>query len=337
MAWALRAVSRMRPSRDAAIVLMDGNVLLTAGSLARSLPFLKLIPEVDAIVTDEESLVAGGPITRASHSLRAAERHQTMSSLGLSRRLPGIAGRISIHPAGVATDPNFIAALEWGPLEQGRRDRNPLLTGHDRSTWFWPLRRDRRMLYLPDVRILTIEHPPARRLRSAVAALLRRGRDDLRGGSSRAIALGPRRLGLFTWCSLIEQRVSVWTPLIGLLTALLFALGQSALFLYAYLLWVGTTRLIDALLLLSVRPRISGLYAALIYFGQIGGALIEAYRLARSQWQRGIGPHLTSGARLPPWSARLQDLRPAHLHVTAQSALIVAALSTSALRLPPLS
>ena len=137
------------------------------------------------------------------------------------------------------------------------------------------------MLYLPDVRTVTIEHPPAKRLLSAAARLLLRCSDDMFGGSSTAIALGPRRIGLFTWWCLIERRVSAWTPLIGLVVALLFGLGQSALCLYAYLLWVGATRLIHALLLLTARPAISGLYPPLIYFGQIYGALIEAYRLAR--------------------------------------------------------
>ena len=127
MACALRAVSRMRPSRDAAVVLLDGDVLLTVGSLAQSLPFLKLMPEVGAIMTDEERIVAGGPIMEAWHALRVARRHQAMSSLGLSRRLPGITGRMSIHPAEVATHPDFIAALEWGDPEHGRLRGNSLV------------------------------------------------------------------------------------------------------------------------------------------------------------------------------------------------------------------
>jgi hypothetical protein len=95
-----------------------------------------------------------------------------------------------------------------------------------------------------------------------------------------------------------------------LVIALLFALGKSVLFLYAYLLWVGATRLIDALLLLTARPAISGLYPPLIYLGQIYGALIEAYRLSRlgrQSWPlrpRSISPFL-------PWRAHLQALRPA--------------------------
>ena len=90
--------------------------------------------------------------------------------------------------------------------------------------------------------------------------------------------------------------MSLWTPLIGLVVALLFALGKSVLFLYAYLLWVGTTRLIHALLLLTARPAISGLYPPLIYFGQIYGALVEAYRLLRPGRQRWTAPASTAGA-----------------------------------------
>ena len=77
--------------------------------------------------------------------------------------------------------------------------------------------------------------------------------------------------------------------LIGLVIALAVRLGKSVLFLYAYLLWVGTTRLIHALLLLTARPTISGLYPPLIYLGQIYEPLVKAYRLFptdRQRWQR---------------------------------------------------
>jgi mannuronan synthase len=60
IACSLRAISRLRPPNDAAVVFMDGDTLLTPGSLARSLPFLRLMPDVDAITTDEECIVAAG-------------------------------------------------------------------------------------------------------------------------------------------------------------------------------------------------------------------------------------------------------------------------------------
>jgi glycosyltransferase Alg8 len=324
IACSLRAVSRLRPPRDAAVVLLDGDVLLTAGSLTQALPFLKLMPEVDAIVSDEESIVAGGALMQAWHGLRVAQRHQTMSSLGLSRRLAWSSGGMSIHPAAVATDPDFIAALEHGDLEHGRHGHDHRSTGQDRSTWLRLLRRGRRMLYLPDVRTVTIEHAPARRLLPATTRAMLGGSDKMPGGSSTAIALGPGRIGLFTWSFLVERRVSLWTPLIGLVVALLFALGQSVLFLYAYLLWVGATRLLHALLLLTARPAISGLYPPLIYFGQIYGALIEAHRLARLGLQ--LWPRQPRTERpFLRWRAPRPTLRPAPLDALTLGLLIVAA------------
>ena len=106
---------------------------------------------------------------------------------------------------------------------------------------------------------------------------------------------------MFTWWCLIDQRLSMWTPLVGPMVALFFVLGKSAIFLYTYALWVGFTRLMQALSLLSVRPTISGLYPVLIYFGQVYGALVKTYilfRLDRQRWTRQniVAPGL-SGAR----------------------------------------
>ena len=191
------------------------------------------------------------------------------------------------------------------------------MTGEDKSTWFWLLRRGRAMLYLPDVRVVTIEHPPARWLLPAATQLMLRWFGNMLRTSSRAIALGPRRIGAFTWWCLIDQRISMWTPLIGPIVAVIFVLGKSAVFLYTYLLWVGMTRLVQALLLLTARPRISGLYPPLIYFGQVYGALVKTYvmfRLDRQRWTRqNIALDLAAGTG----RARLRRSGSAYLHLLA--------------------
>jgi mannuronan synthase len=151
------------------------------------------------------------------------------------------------------------------------------------------------MLYLPDVRVVTVEHPPAKRLLPATTKLMLRWFGNMLRGSSRAIGLGPRRIGLFSWRCLVDQRLSMWTPLLGPVVAVLFALSKSLLFLYAYLLWVGVTRLLQALLLLTARPRISGVYPLLIYFGQVYGALVKTYICSGSI--ASAGPDKTSRSR----------------------------------------
>jgi glycosyltransferase Alg8 len=336
MACSLRAISRLRPSSDAAVVFVDGDTLLTPGCLAKSLPFLGLMPNVDAITTDEDCIVANGPVMQAWHSLRFAQRHQMMSSMALSGRLLVITGRTSIYRAKVALDPGFVEILENDHLDHWRFGRFPLLTGEDKSKWYWLLRRGRRMLYLPDTKVVTIEDPLAKGLFPAATELMLRWFGNMLRGSSRAIALGPRRIGLFPWWCLIDQRLSMWTPLFGPIVAVLFAVGKSVLFLYAYVLWIAVTRLVQALLLLTARPTISGLYPPLIYFGQVYGALVKTYILFRLDRQRWTRQNIALEARLSPRQARLQSLTSAYLHALAIVALITAAaLSLRLLRLPP--
>src|SRR3546814_8639196 len=62
--------------------------------------------------------------------------------------------------------------------------------------------------------------------------------------SGRAIALGPRRMGLFTWWCIVDQRLSIWTTLIGPTVAIVMTLLVRPSFGLVYLLWIMSTRLI---------------------------------------------------------------------------------------------
>jgi glycosyltransferase Alg8 len=337
IACSLRAVSRSRPPADAAVMVVDGDTLLQPGCLARSLPFLQLMPDVGGITTDEECVVDNGPVLQAWHRLRFAQRHLLMSSMALSGRLLVLTGRMSILRGAVATDPGFIAAVETDYIDHWRFGRLQLLTGEDKSTWFWVLNAGYRMLYLPDVQVATIEHPPSSWLLPASTQLMLRWFGNMLRISFRAIALGPRRIGMFTWWCLIDQRLSMWTPLVGPLVALFFALGKSAFFLYTYALWVGFTRLIQALTLLSVRPTISGLYPLLIYFGQVYGALLKTYILFRLDRQRWTRQNIAARLALSTREARLRSLASLYLHGLAVGVLAtLVALATNVLSMPRL-
>jgi glycosyltransferase Alg8 len=61
------------------------------------------------------------------------------------------------------------------------------------------------------------------------------------------------------------------------------------MFIAYYAVWVGFTRWIMSLMLLSARPVLSWYYPFLIYYNQIWGALIKTYvffRLDRQSWTR---------------------------------------------------
>jgi len=335
MSCCLRAISRTRPRPDAAVMLVDGDTMLAPGCLARSVPFLRLMPEIGGITTDEDCVVDAGPVLQAWHQLRFAQRHLLMSSMGLSGRLLVLTGRMSIFRCSVAMDPGFIKAVDEDHIEHWRLGRLLLLTGEDKSTWFWLLKTGHKMLYLPDVQVITIEHPPSQWLLPASTQLMLRWFGNMLRTSSRAIALGPRRMGVFTWWCLVDQRVSMWTPLVGPLVAVFFAIGKSVLFLYTYTLWVAFTRLIQALSLLSVRPKISGLYPILIYLGQVYGALLKTYVLFRLDRQRWTRQNIVVEPILSPSEARMRSLASLYLHGLALGVLAtVVALATNLLSLP---
>jgi mannuronan synthase len=327
LALGLRAVARARPRPDAAVVVMDGDAVLPPGCLERTLPFFRLMPGLAGLTTDEDCVVAeGSGAMRDWHRLRFAQRQLLMCSMALSGRLITLTGRMAVYPVRVATDPSFIDIVQNDSLDHWRLGRFRLLTGEDKSTAYWLLSRGLRMLYVPDVRVVTIEHPPAPDLPRASTKLMLRWFGNMLRASGRAIALGPRRLGLFPWWCLIDQRISMWTPMVGPIAAACLALAATPAFLYAYLLWVMATRLAQSLALLTVRPTIGGLYPLLIYYNQLYGAFLKTYILFRLDRQRWTRQDIALKAPLPA-GRRAAFLRAAgslYLHVLALAALVAA-------------
>jgi glycosyltransferase Alg8 len=322
LATALRCVSRLRPAADAAVIVMDGDAVLTPGTLERSLPFLSLVPRLGGLTTDEDAVVAGGPLLTAWHRLRFAQRHMLMSSLGLSKRLLTLTGRMSVVRVEVATAPSFIGMVAEDEIDHWRLGRIPLLTGEDKSTWLWLLERGYDMMYVPDVRILTIEHPPARGFVRASTQLMLRWFGNMFRASGRAIALGPRRVGLFLWWCLIDQRVSIWTPLIGPVVILIGSVSYSPVLLYVYVTWVMFTRLVQTLGLLSVRDHLDGRWPLLIYYNQVYGALIKSFvffRLDRQRWTR---QRIALRRAVDPRAARWREIGSAYVHGLALASLV---------------
>jgi glycosyltransferase Alg8 len=318
------------------VVVQDGDTILPPGCLARTLPFFRLFPTLAALTTDEDCLVPeGGAAMRAWHRLRFAQRHLLMSSLALSRRLITLTGRMSAYRAVVATDPGFIDLIGNDTLDHWRFGRLRLLTGEDKSAAYWLLERGLASLYVPDVQVLTIEQPPAPDLLRASTALMLRWFGNMLRASGRCLALGPRRVGWFVWWCLVDQRISIWTPLIGPVAAILLAVAISPAFLYAYLLWVMITRLLQSLLLLSVRPAISGLWPPLLYFTQLYGALVKTWVLFRLDRQRWTRQQIDLAPVLSPGQARLRAAASLGLHLLALATLVAAvALSTGLAPMP---
>ena len=88
-------------------------------------------------------------------------------------------------------------------------------------------------------------------------------------------------------------------------------------------------------MLLSVRPRISGLYPLLIYFSQVYGALVKTYILFRLDRQRWTRQNIAADPGLSVGQARMRTLTSIYLHGLAVGVLAtVVALATNVLSMP---
>lgn len=289
LAQGFRAISRDMPAADAVVALIDGDTLLEPGVLRRSAPYLKLMPTVGALTTNEFCKVEGGYWMREWHRLRFAQRHLNMCSMALTRRVLTLTGRMSLFRAAIVTDPGFIDDVQNDALSHWRLGRFRFLTGDDKSSWYSVMRLGWDTWYVPDAAISTIEHPPDASFLRASRRLMFRWYGNALRQNGRAMALGPRRLGWFTYYVLLDQRILMWTGLLGLALALAASLRFNFYFLVSFALWVGITRLLMSLLLLLFGHPVGPAYPMLLYYNQVVGSLIKikaSFHLDQQSWTR---------------------------------------------------
>ncbi len=213
MADALRYLATLNLPHDTVIALMDGDSELAPGTLRQCLPFFRMFPRMGALTTDELPIVKGSYLFSEWFHLRFAQRHYQMCSDSLSRRVMCLTGRFSLFRAEAALHPSFADQLENDTLDDWLWGRFKFLSGDDKSTWFWLLRHGYTMLYIPDAVVYSIETLAGSVVDRAYQNM-RRWYGNMLRNNSRAIAIGPRRIGWFTWYSLIDQRISIWTSLL---------------------------------------------------------------------------------------------------------------------------
>ncbi|MFZ6047755.1 mannuronan synthase [Pseudomonas sp. CR3202] len=329
LAYGFRAISRQLPDANAVVAVIDGDTVLAEGVVKKTVPWFKLFPNVGGLTTNEFCEVRGSYIMSEWHKLRFAQRHINMCSMALSKRVLTMTGRMSVFRAKVVTNPDFIADVESDHLDHWRLGRFQFLTGDDKSSWYSLMRLGFDTFYVPDAAINTVEHPPEKSFIKASRKLMFRWYGNNLRQNSRALALGPRRLGLFTTIVLNDQRLSMWTCLLGLAVAIIASIKYSIAYLLVYLLWIGITRLVLTLLLSVSGHRIGPAYPLILYYNQIVGALVKIYvffRLDKQSWTRQpttLKRDLASFTRwFNTWSSRAMTFSATSVFIAALMAIV---------------
>ncbi|WP_276320304.1 MULTISPECIES: glycosyltransferase family 2 protein [Dyella] len=289
LAQGFRAISRDMPEPNAVVAVIDGDTVLEKGVIARTAPFLTTMPSVGALTTNEFCEVAGSYAMSEWHKLRFAQRHLNMCSMALGRRVLTLTGRMSLFRASIVIDPEFIDDVQNDSVEHWRLGRFKFLTGDDKSTWYSLMRMGWDTYYVPDASVRTLETPPDPKFLKASRKLMFRWYGNSLRQNSRALKLGPGKLGWFTYYVLLDQRVLMWTGLLGLAMAIVASIKFSPVYLLTFLLWVGITRLIMSMMLLASGHRIGPAFPVLLYYNQVIGSVMKIFvffRLDQQSWTR---------------------------------------------------
>ncbi len=282
----LRSLSRHGVIKDAPVILMDGDALMTEGTLRKCAPFFHLNPDLHALTTDEKAIFHGPKWMSEMTELRFAQRHLMMQSHALSKRVLTLTGRLSMFRSQIITAPDFIDRLENDYIDHWLWGRFRFLSGDDKSTWYLLLKNKAEMLYVRDTMVYTVEHIEGNGFQRTLQNLLRWSGNMLRN-NGRAIALGPRKVPPYIWWCLIDQRLVIWTSLVSPIAAILLTIKLGWAFLTVYLAWLGLSRMAVSLFIYRYAGRIHLSFPFLIYILQVSNALIKIYilfRLPRQRW-----------------------------------------------------
>ena len=289
MGEALRAIARRNPDPESVVCLMDGDTIVSENIFQKTIYHFNSQPNLGALTVDNKPLTKGKGFVREWYYLRMAQRHLYMSSLALGRKVLVLTGRFSLFSAKIALAPDFIDRVVKDNIYHWRHGRLEMLTGDDKSTWFYTLEKGYNMIYCPDAVAYPAEELPSSSFYKASEQLMFRWFGNMLRNNSRALDLGPKRTGYFTWLCLFDQRISIWTSLSGPVAAIIGSFTLSANFIIVYVLWVLVSRLWHCFIIFLMRRRFTPYFIVFIYYAQIVGSIIKLYvsfRLNRQKWNR---------------------------------------------------
>ncbi|MCH2037157.1 MAG: glycosyltransferase family 2 protein [Rickettsiales bacterium] len=285
IALCLRAMRRHGVSKDDLVFFMDGDSILDQYAIRRCVSIFGAYPEITALTTDEDAIVEGPNWVQKWLTMRFAQRRMWMQSHAVSDKVLTLTGRTSAFRVREVIKKDFIRLVESDHLEHWLWGSFRFLSGDDKSTWYTLLKNGAKMTYVPDAMVYTIEHIEGNGIKRMRDNLLRWSGNMLRNGS-RALALGPRRVTPFIWLCILDQRISIWTVLIGFTASISITAFYNSSFIFTYILWITLTRFLMSVSLYFYSERISLSYPFILYCNQLFSAVIKVYMLFHLPIQR---------------------------------------------------
>ena len=294
LAVAFRSLTKQTTKLQHSIVaLVDGDSMLSEGSLLKCARLFALNPNLGALTTNEDAVVYGEGFTEEMYkqwySLRFAQRDTYMSSLALSKRVLTLTGRMSVYKGVLFLNPEFAETVQHDFIEHWRVGWFRFLTGDDKSTWYYVLKNGWEMTYVPDAMVMTVEHIPDKSFFKGASQLMTRWFGNSLRATYRAMKVPRKVTGIYIWYSIRDQRITMWTGLFGLIGAIFGELKWGGGVFFAYLWWIFFSRLFVAMYYAVRRGYYYSSWPIFLYFNQIYGSIIKIYilnHIYKQKWTR---------------------------------------------------
>jgi glycosyltransferase Alg8 len=291
MGHALRAVARRyRDEPNSVTIFMDGDSYLEPHTLDKVIPFFSAFGDVGALTTNEVAYInSRSQWYKDWFNLKFGQRHMLFQSHALSKKVLTLTGRFSVFRTSIVTREDFVNIMENDQLTHWMHGKFRFLMGDDKSSWFYLMKHGWNMLYIPDVLCYSLESRDASFFSISLSLPYRWYGNTLRN-NGRALALGWKRTGLFIWLAILDQRVSMWTSLVGITGATILSIFKSFVYLPFYIAWVLLVRILQMSIIAYRGHPVSLLTIPLMLYNQWVGSFVKIrafFNLADQKWTKG--------------------------------------------------
>ncbi len=294
MGHALRAISRKYHKlglndSNSVTIFMDGDSYMEEGFLLKLLPFFAIDKNLGAVTTNEAAYIdTNSKWYKEWFNLKFGQRHIQFQSHSLSSKVMTLTGRLSAYRSDIVVREDFIKIVENDILIHPLYGKFRFLMGDDKSTWFYLLKNGYDMLYLPDVLCYSLESRDGNFLELSRSLPFRWNGNTLRN-NSRALALGMKKTGFFIWFVILDQKINMWTSLVGITSAIILSVFKSFYYLLFFIVWIIFVRVFQMSVIASGGHLVSIYTLPIMIYTQWVGAIVKinAYHdLANQKWSK---------------------------------------------------
>lgn len=295
MGHSMRAIARRYYKKEqdynSVTFFMDGDSYLEKGFFQKLLPHFAIDHELGALTTNEAAFIhTNSNWYKDWFNLKFGQRHLLFQSHSLSNKVLTLTGRLSAYRTDLIVQDKFITKVENDIITTVMNGKFRFLMGDDKTTWFNLLSSGWKMRYLPDTLCYSLESRDADFLDLSRSLPYRWYGNTLRN-SDRALALGPKRIkSFFIWWAILDQRISMWTSLVGITGAIILGLSKVYFYFVFYIVWVLYVRIFQIIIIAYNGHPVSMRTIPLMLYTQWLGSFVKIkalFHLSDQQWSKG--------------------------------------------------